>query len=174
MAKGSYIGGSTIVHAGSGFFTHKGGPGKNRKNVDGHDEPGPAKSGSICDFGPLKRKQKKVIEFGLKKSPMTDEMKQQRARVRAGDEAKRLLNRITGGAAHEERRIAQLRDELKSAERRRNEWLEIAKLSSSFSTREDDVAQTVQKLKGLVRRISPEKPKTEGKRRSRKQKAQGR
>ncbi|TAV00323.1 hypothetical protein [Rhizobium ruizarguesonis] len=35
MGKNSYNGGGTIVHAGSGFFSHKGGgPGLRRKTID--------------------------------------------------------------------------------------------------------------------------------------------
>ncbi|MGO7660794.1 hypothetical protein ACC679_39120, partial [Rhizobium ruizarguesonis] len=56
MGKNSYNGGGTIVHPCSSFFSYKGGPGRKRKPASGSDTPGPAKPGSICDFGPLRRK----------------------------------------------------------------------------------------------------------------------
>ena len=71
MGRGSFLGGGTIVHAGTGFFSHKGGPGR-KKAVVG-DEPGmKAKPGSICSF-PLvdrtsKRKAKRLAKALGKKT----------------------------------------------------------------------------------------------------------
>ena len=117
MGRKTYNGGGTIVHPGSGFFSHKGGPGRKRKPVDGSDRPGPAKPGSICDFRPLRPKQK-VVEFPKKaKAPEPIPEEAQEAEIqRLKAKSAKLINRTEKLVKAKKAEIRALRKKLADAE----------------------------------------------------------
>jgi hypothetical protein len=112
VGKNSYNGGGTIVHPGSGFFSHKGGPGRKQKPIDGSDTPGPAKPGSICDFGPLRPKRRKVVDVVIApKSRTADDVRQSETR-RLRATAKELVARAENLALRNKARITDLKKQL--------------------------------------------------------------
>ncbi|MBB3161084.1 hypothetical protein FHS25_001533 [Rhizobium laguerreae] len=117
MGKNSYNGGGTIVHPGSSFFSYKGGPGRKRKPADGSDTPGPAKPGSICDFGPLRPKRRKVVEVLIKPKRRTVEEVQQAETRRLRATATDLIARAENLARQKDARIADLKKQLAIAQR---------------------------------------------------------
>lgn len=103
MGRNSYLGGGTVVHAGSGFFSHKGGPGRKRKVVG--DEPGKqAAPGGLCSFPVvakpiLKRRLKKTVVIVAQKEQTTPQAEHVLARlVKMTENAGRLSTKRVGNA----------------------------------------------------------------------------
>ena len=154
MGKNSYNGGGTIVHAGSGFFSHKGGGIRKRKPAPGADQPGAAKPGSICDFGPLKRNKKRVVKFPKKTKQQKDIEKQQDDIKRLQSQAKVLIGRAVQALQRTERQIISLRSALQKAE------LENAKLSAavlyakSIDIHDGDLSAAMKKFNRLLNGVA--------------------
>ncbi|MBY5379348.1 hypothetical protein [Rhizobium leguminosarum] len=117
MGRNTFNGGGTILHPGSSFFSHKGGPGRKRKPADGSDTPGPAKPGSICDFGPLRRKRRKVVVVVAKPKTRTVNDVQQSEAERLKATAKGRIARAEKLARRKEAQIADLKKQLAIVQR---------------------------------------------------------
>ncbi|MGO8422545.1 hypothetical protein ACC772_20140 [Rhizobium ruizarguesonis] len=160
MGKNSYNGGGTIVHAGSGFFSHKGGPGRRRKPVEGSDRPGPAKPGSICDFGPIRRKKQRVVEFVIKakKEGFKKTIKSEEKRLRSS--AQSLIDRTANLAKQNEREIASLKNALAKAELAKDAIGPVLNFAHSINIHGDQLEDAIKKLDELLRGVSAAPPKT--------------
>ena len=122
MGRGTFLGGGTIVHPGSGFFSHKGGPGRKQKLSQAGDKFGPAPADSICDFSPLSlarpsRKHRVVIVSKI-------------AREQAGKGAK------TSPLENAENRLIsaqrQIKNTMQKAQSRRADLLRQVRLTDEF------------------------------------------
>ncbi|MBY5917743.1 hypothetical protein HFO77_25455 [Rhizobium leguminosarum] len=116
MGRNTFNGGGTILHPGSSFFSHKGGPGRKRKPADGSDTPGPAKPGSICDFGPLRPKRRKVVVVAKPKTRTVNDVQQSEAeRLKAT--AKGRIVRAEKLARRKDAQIVDLKKQLAIVQR---------------------------------------------------------
>jgi hypothetical protein len=149
LGKNTYNGGGTIVHAGSGFFSHKGGPGRKRPPLEGSDTPGPAKPGSICDFSSIRPKRRKVVEFATKTKRSTISKEEA--------DAKKLLHKATGLIARSallkkqrEAEVARLQADLKKARMALEQLTEIADFAGKIDLKSPNLKQDTKKLEGRL------------------------
>ncbi|RWD44090.1 hypothetical protein [Mesorhizobium sp.] len=158
MGRGSYIGGSTVINPGSGFFSHKGGPGRAKRKDDGSDQPGPAKLGSKCNFGPLrsvaKRKKIQVIEFKIKSPTDKALEKEAKQKRRLASEIKELQNKIAASVITADQRVSHLERELANARSYRAKCLIARKAAGEVDVERDDVERTARELQALAESLS--------------------
>lgn len=110
MGRNSYNGGGTVVHAGSGFFSFKGGR-KRKKKQDGSDSPGPARPGSICDFRTIETKRKKlrVVEFPVKTEEERQRQSREKEQRKFSNRAKLLKNNTAKAIKRAEAEVRELK-----------------------------------------------------------------
>ncbi|KQT03164.1 hypothetical protein ASG42_24440 [Rhizobium sp. Leaf391] len=154
MGKNSYNGGGTVVHAGSGFFSHKGGPGRRRKTIEGGDEPGEAKPGSICDFRSIRPKKKKVIEFQTKTKEQRSIEKRESEVKRLRSRAKLLIDKTAKAAQQVEQQIVMLRSALKKAEYEKTKLNTALLYAHGIDLQNDQLAGAVKRLNELFQGVS--------------------
>lgn len=154
MGKNSYNGGGTIVHAGSGFFSHKGGPGRRRKTVEGADEPGEAKPGSICDFRSIRPRKKKVIEFQTKTKEQRSAEKRESEVKRLRTRAKQLIDKTAKAAQQVENQIVSLRSALKKAEIEKTKLNSALLYARGIDLQSEELAGVVKKLNEFLQGVS--------------------
>lgn len=152
MGKGTYNGGNTVVHAGSGFFSFKGSGKRKNKPALGSDEPGDAKPGSICDFRPIKggRKKARVVEFPKNTDKMRREEKQLRQVARASNRVLSVANRTLKAVERSNQNIHALRQLLSKAEDNHNVLLRVAERAASLTAQAPDESVIAEIERSLV------------------------
>lgn len=142
MGKGTYNGGGTVVHAGSGFFSFKGSKKRKTKPALGSDEPGAAKLGSICDFRPIKshRKRTRVVEFPKKTEEVRRKEKQLRQASKVAGRVVSVANRTLKAVERSNQNIEALRQLLEKAEANHNSLLKVALLAAALQENDTDEA----------------------------------
>ncbi len=163
MGKNTYNGGGTIVHPGSGFFSHKGGPGRKRKPSDGGDKPGPAKAGSICDFGPLPSKRKRIVEFDLKRKRQGAEDRHEVETKRLRATAKSLVSSAENLARQKNAQIGDLKVQLARTERELETLRVALTLARTIDLGADQLKEATAKLDSLLRPLVTSAPKRKDK-----------
>lgn len=134
MSKGGYNGGGTVVHPGSGFFSFNGSRKRKINTASGRDEPGPAKPGSICDFGSIRRGRKKVrvVEFPKKTKDALNKEKQHRQASHAVIRIASLTKQALKAVERSNQNILELRKLLKKAEENHILLLKIAEKAGAI------------------------------------------
>ncbi|MGV1834680.1 hypothetical protein ACQZ6C_07955 [Rhizobium rhizogenes] len=166
MGKNSYNGGGTIVHAGSGFFSHKGGPGRRRKPIEGSDRPGDAKPGSICDFRTIRPKKKKVIEFQIKTNEQRSIEKRELEVKRTRSRAKLLIEKAKKTAQQADQQIASLRTALQKAEQTKTKLNAALLYAQGIDFDSDRLAGEVKRLSELLQGLPTAQTQKRAKNRS--------
>lgn len=152
MGKGTYNGGSTVIHPGSGFFSFKGQRKRKSKPALGSDEAGAAKPGSICDFRAIKsgRKKIRVVEFPKKTEGTRRKEKQLRQASRAANRVVSIASRTLKVVERSNQNIQALKQLLKKAEANHNMLLKVVERVSAFETSAPDEAAILEIERLLV------------------------
>jgi len=165
MGRNTYNGGGTVVHAGSGFFSSKG---SKKRKMSGSDEPGPAKAGSICDFGPLRSRKRvlTVVEFPKKTSEQKLEEIRQKEIRRANSLAKSLISRAVKSLERSELCIQEARQVLAALEANHRILVDAVQMSTAIDRKVPNL-ETIARLARLLSSHEPNAiahPGSQGKR----------